>query len=816
MADVALLTLVADRLEAEPPADGAGDLVLAAFQGTSAVGATLRGDSTAATRVAGEARERTAPAVYLSSLEVEGFRGIGDCATLTIDPGPGLTLIVGRNGSGKSSFSEALEMLLTGSNQRWKGRQQVWRDGWQNLHHRTTCICAQFTVDGRRQPLTLQRGWADGGGVDASTLTVDGKPAASLDALGWTQPLADYPPLLSHNELEKSLDEKQTTLYDALAGILGLGDIAAAQHALREARLQLENTAKNAKAACDTLMRLLEQTDDERALLVLAALRRKPWDLDTVRRTVGDAAQVDEHSTLSRLRDLAGIQVLDREQLNAAIDDLRIAATEVQKVRGTNAALADDTAQVLQQALLVHSHSEGSTCPVCGTDGVLTYEWRLRTGERITELRARASEVAKARRIATEAVLHARRLITAMPVAVLQGKVAGVDTDTLVALWDRWVDVPDADDLSQLRTHLETVGPPLIAWVARVRAAAREQFERRQTSWRPAADAINGWLPLGARVLESDAALKRVAAAEKWLRNAHDALRDERFRPIAGAVQENWTELRQDSNVSLGELELTGSGNTRRLRLDVHVDGEPGSALGVMSQGELNCLALSLFLPRASLPESPFHFVVIDDPVQAMDPAKVEGLARALDRAARERQVIVLTHDTRLADAIDYLGIRAARIEVVRREGSVVELRRVHDAVRRYIGDAMAVAESRGLPDEAKRVIPGFCRLALEAACGLAVTRRMLRQGRRYADVQDKLAQPRKLYMWLALAFFDDAERGGDVNDYLQRHHPLAVDLVKDCNRGTHGAKLMRDPRGFVRGIESLTTAIAPPLSSDG
>ena len=34
------------------------------------------------------------------------------------------------------------------------------------------------------------------------------------------------------------------------------------------------------------------------------------------------------------------------------------------------------------------------------------------------------------------------------------------------------------------------------------------------------------------------------------------------------------------------------------------VDGEDGSALGVMSQGELNCLALSLFLPRASMPES--------------------------------------------------------------------------------------------------------------------------------------------------------------------------------------------------------------------
>ena len=39
------------------------------------------------------------------------------------------------------------------------------------------------------------------------------------------------------------------------------------------------------------------------------------------------------------------------------------------------------------------------------------------------------------------------------------------------------------------------------------------------------------------------------------------------------------------------------------VRVTVKVDGEDGSALGVMSQGELNCLALSLFLPRASMPE---------------------------------------------------------------------------------------------------------------------------------------------------------------------------------------------------------------------
>ena len=70
------------------------------------------------------------------------------------------------------------------------------------------------------------------------------------------------------------------------------------------------------------------------------------------------------------------------------------------------------------------------------------------------------------------------------------------------------------------------------------------------------------------------------------------------------------------------------------------VDGVAGAALGVMSQGELHALALSLFLPRATLAESPFRFVVIDDPVQSMDPARVDGLAKALEDIARTRQVL--------------------------------------------------------------------------------------------------------------------------------------------------------------------------------
>ncbi|MFJ4083516.1 AAA family ATPase [Streptomyces iakyrus] len=61
----------------------------------------------------------------LQSVTVSGFRGIGRTARLPLTPGPGLSLVTGRNGSGKSSFAEAVEIALTGDNARWRGRSDI-------------------------------------------------------------------------------------------------------------------------------------------------------------------------------------------------------------------------------------------------------------------------------------------------------------------------------------------------------------------------------------------------------------------------------------------------------------------------------------------------------------------------------------------------------------------------------------------------------------------------------------------------------------------------------------------------------------------
>ncbi len=309
------------------------------------------------------------------------------------------------------------------------------------------------------------------------------------------------------------------------------------------------------------------------------------------------------------------------------------------------------------------------------------------------------------------------------------------------------------------------------------------------------------------RGLESVPALK---AAEKWMKQTSADLRNQRFEPIAGEAQRIWELLRQQSNVELAPPELEGTGTRRRVKLDVTVDGVGGAALGVMSQGELHSLALSLFLPRAMLPESPFRFIVVDDPVQSMDPARVDGLARVLEEVGRKRQLVVFTHDDRLPEAVRRLGIDARILEVTRQPGSVVSVVEALDPVDRHISDAWVIARDEGLPAEvAARLVPGFCRGAVEAACTEVVRRRRLGRGENHTAVE-QLLLGLTTKQRAALALYDDQSRAGNVYAGLNRFGRWAGDAFRAANEGAHGEyagdlpKLIRDVQDLANRIRGL------------
>ena len=793
-----LSDLLLARLQRETkPKDEWPALVLAALDGEGALESLLattgRGARTARPKVQEKAGAPTRTA-YLRSITVEGFRGIGRPATLDLVPGPGLTLVIGRNGSGKSSFAEALEQLLTGETFRWAQRTKEWRDGWRNLHHATAAVRAELALEGERAPCVVSSQWAEGAELEEAETwaQVQGKPRAELASLGWSDALETYRPFLSYNELGSMLDEGPSKLYDALSAILGLDALVDAQAVLQKARTSREKALKEARAIRDQVLATIPQIEDERAQAVAIALGAKDWGLDRVEGVLaGSAASAGEEGVLRQLRDLAALPAPPAESVANAVSDLRKAAAQVKSASKTMAARSRDLADVLDHALRFHERHGDGECPVCGRKGALTPAWHAEKAKEVRELRDAAREVDAAQRQATDARAQAQRLPAPRADVLEKAPALGPAVKNAADALRAWTAGLAANDAEDLAAHLEKAGPPLLAAVEALRRVAAAEAQKREDAWRPLALQLASWLERAREALDGAAAVPQLKKAEDWLKATGEAVRNERFDPIAQRSIRIWDQLRLQSNVTLGRITLESSGKKRRVDLHVTVDGVEGAALGVMSQGELHCLALSLFIPRATLRESPFRFVVIDDPVQSMDPARVDGLARVLEAAAKDRQVIVFTHDDRLPEAVRRLGIDARAVEVTRREGSVVQLRPGRDPVSRNIEDAMAVARTEGLPPAAaRRVIPGLCRVAIEAACTEAVRKRRLGRGQRHAEVEDLLAGCAGTKAFVSLALFDDPHKAGDVLPRLDKESREFADVYRLCNEGAHGVEV--------------------------
>src|SRR5580698_9769787 len=170
--DDLLLEIVFQRLGEVPLRDEPTSLLLAALDSDDALTAQLSPGAPARQVMPVEPSEPSEPApvgAYLRSMTVSGFRGRGPSSTLELVPGPGLTLVVGRNGSGKSSFAEALEVLLTGALTRWAAAPSVVREGWRSKHAvGDPEITAEFFIEGSGKA-AVGRSWDADADLTSST-----------------------------------------------------------------------------------------------------------------------------------------------------------------------------------------------------------------------------------------------------------------------------------------------------------------------------------------------------------------------------------------------------------------------------------------------------------------------------------------------------------------------------------------------------------------------------------------------------------------------------------------------------------------------
>lgn len=705
----------------------------------------------------GQNEEQTA-ATLLTSISVVGFRGIGRQAKLDLYPAPGLTVVSGRNGSGKSSFAEALELALTGTSYRWHDKKTtLWTESWQNLHHPDPCaIRVNFTAEGIG-PFAVGVDWKPGDSLtDRETWTQIGsdKRTEGTNGLGWARPLELWRPVLSYDELGRLFDGGPSELYDALAKLLGLEVLADAEKWLAT---QLKST-KEARELADgerkRLLVLLADSTDERAQRATTLLRKRHPDLDEVLAlaTGSDNAQVQ---VIAALRNLTRLDAPPLDDVEAAATRLRAAAGAVAGTTTKLIEVASRRVDLLQAALAFHEHAGDTECPVCGL-GSLDGDWVTQTRAAVASTEGALAEHRAAAKELTQARNTATKIATGLERA---GEVPRVDLPALASYNDAVAaarQVPTDD--TALATHLESALIGVAGAAEVLRGQAGDELALRESTWAPLAAQLGGWVPREEEARALDGTVKTMTAAKKWITEHGSAFRNLRLEPIAVQARNIWSQLRQESNVDLGDITLEGTATRRRANLGGSVDGQPTKALSVMSQGELHALALALFLPRATAVNSPFRFVVLDDPIQAMDPAKIDGFVQVLSELARTHQVIVFSHDDRLASVIRDTGGDARLVEVVRETGSKVIVRDNANPAMRQVNDVFALINDERLPDDVKaRVMPGLCRMALEAAARQAFYTRQAMAGTARSESEETWLVAKKTRTRLALAVHGDA-----------------------------------------------------------
>lgn len=789
MADEQLRDYVLQRADDDDTlSEQARLVVLAAFGDAGDLAEVLSDDDTSQQVIdalnAPDATDEVPVGAYLASIAVQGFRGIGANVEVKLQPGPGLVVVAGRNGSGKSTLAEGLELALTGVNSRWVTKKsKVWSQTWRNLHAGDPAKIRIALVEEGSGPTVLGVDWP-AGDVPVTELKRwvqrAGRKQEDPAVLGWANALAMHRPMLSYDELGGILEGAPSDFHDQLYKLLGLEQLTDALTRLDAEGKSLREPAATAKKARDALKPRLAEHDDSRAAAVLALIGTTKPDLEAVAPLITQSA---ESTAPPAWRQAAALTVPDVDDVERACAALRSAAAEQAEAERTADALAGDRVQFLETSLEFHARHGTQPCPVCA-QGSLDDEWVVRARAALAD----ELEAAGALRTARSGAHRARQTLIGLVRMVSAPPSEDAELTTIWAARDAhrlFVTLP-VDDDTALADHVELALPDLRATYEALQREAAGRIDQRDDAWHPVALEVAVWLRSAQAGAAAAPKLKIAAEAQKWLQDNAATLRNERMAPLADKAREIWAALRQESNVDLAAIRLEGQKTSRRVELRAGVDGTDTEALGVMSQGELQALALAVFIPRATSDESPFRFVVLDDPIQAMDPSKIEGFLQVLAGLAADRQVVVFTHDDRLPAAIRRSSVPARVIEVTRSANSVVSVDDSLTPATRALDDAYKIARDEAVPDEVKkRAVGVLCREGFEAALWDVYSAREFGRGASQVEVEAGWEAATTVRMRIALAVGKDAKDTVAVDTWLGGRTARKVTLGV-VNRGVH------------------------------
>lgn len=721
---------------------------------------------------------------FLRSLELRGHVGVGEVPlVLKFPPAAGIVVISARNGTGKTSAADGLRHVLSG------GVSRKYELAEANLHFSDRLIKA--VVSNGPDDVTIGcRGsenvrWQMPDGTD--------QPVPR----DWNAAYAQFNPVLLYPEISPVID-KPGLLHEFLKGGLPLDVLTVLLELVDEVRTAGRAAQVRVKDAYNATLALTEGLAAAKTLVDLAKLHGSLPAPDQILNLRSLAAALPRsQAPRSHLPREWVVDADAVERLSGAIRELQAARVAV--VPGAEAVQAALAGLVHGEGKHLEDLRAGDVCPVCGTHAASWFETARTAADRL-KLELQALREAEGIVRAQWRQFYATAFPS--PLAADARKMLQQDFPNeiggLINRWDQLasqVATVQAETLSTEALTAFAVESALIAaWYAEAKAKVIANHEESADEWARVRQQIDQWL----RIVEQDRvsyarglhAERLGKVVEQWTRDTRSAL----FDPISARVVEYWAELNNDSDLQVTQVKLSGGIRQARKVAISLAFGDTKVAPGpdapkVLSTGQRNALTLATYLPRATQPDSPFRFLVLDDPIHAFDGDRVRYLARVLGTLSKSYQIIVLTHDERLWHELRALGEHPLHIRLTRPPGSssTVQVKDVTYPGMGLLEDlerVLGAEANKPLGTEAAQVIMilTMCRQALDTEVGTQVE--IL--GRRSGLSSERIAA--------------DREQAGDtrsqlvlLNNYAAKVglSPLVLDqyesTISALNRAAHG-----------------------------
>lgn len=609
-------------------------------------------------------------------LDVQGFRGIRQRNSLLFD-GKSI-LLFGENGTGKSSFVDAIEKLLTGKVSMLDGRGLGLSSDRQGPH----------ILDGQ-YPTQVAIVFDDKLSTTLELSTVTGKLPAS--ALAYVEAGSQNLFILRRQQLLNFIESQPKERYDLLRPFLPLGHIEEVEKTLEAAAemsgVEMQTSAQEVARIARDIRRLLEIPVSQPLSLAhiteianrrltkislpnIGSLEELPTAKKGISKALSSFGDLTFQSSLNN-----AVQSLEELLESLAQIEIEPFLKSVERLREREAKEARVFYEaVLEQGLRWISDERRTTCPLC-EQPIVPKQLESRVNERLSSFReilASRREVAgrlvnlqSSVKSAVEAVTRAKRRVETLADEGRRKNIQSALEATDRALTSL------SKGLDRELKHLEVDSLRMLAAMVHERSSFVESLKlhlaqmRSTLSSLPSASAALELLDLNERFDRLGELLPKLQEAQALAKQAEDRANVARrvFEKIQTArkeeVQAVLSELSQDiesmytrlhpgeshGGVQLAVREAVPESVNLRSSFYGRDDEDPRA---YYSDAHLDTLGLSIFLAlrkwyRRQRPE--FDLMILDDVLTSVDSAHSVRLAELLLKEFQEYQILLTTHD---------------------------------------------------------------------------------------------------------------------------------------------------------------------------